>query len=38
MRAEIREYSERPENAAIREQLLETVAILERAINELARR
>jgi hypothetical protein len=38
MRAEVREYAALPENADIRERLLETMPILERMINELARR
>jgi hypothetical protein len=37
MRAEVSEYAARPEYADIREELLETVAIFERVINQLAR-
>jgi hypothetical protein len=37
IRAEVREYSARPQNADIREQLLETMAIFERVINQLAK-
>jgi hypothetical protein len=37
MRAEVRQFCERPENADIRDQLLETVAIFERVINQLAK-
>ena len=37
MVAEVRNYSAQPENADIRRQLLETVAILEQVINHMAK-
>ena len=38
IRAEVRAFSTQPENAHIREQLLETIAILEQIIDSIARR
>lgn len=37
MRAEVRDYAEKPENADIRAQLMEAAAVFERMINHLAR-
>ena len=37
MRAEVRDYAEKIENADIRDQLMETVGIFERVINRLAK-
>jgi len=38
MRAEVRDYAANSENAAIREQLLEMVAVFERIIDQLAKK
>lgn len=38
MRAEVCDYAEKPENAEIREQLLETVVMFERLIDQLAKK
>jgi len=38
MRAEVRDYAEKPENADIRDQLLETMGIFERMIDLLAKK
>jgi hypothetical protein len=35
--AEVREHADRPENADIRGELLEAVAIFEKVINQLAK-
>ena len=35
--AEVRELADSPENADIRDQLLETVTMLEKVINQLAK-
>ena len=37
MRAEVRDYAEKIENADIRDQLMETLGIFERVINQLTK-